>query len=158
MNFSKKSGFGVFLVHPTVRCYYPHWSRDALSPVCGIFQNFLFHQSFFFRTMFFFIKQKFHHIFCHLQKNLSQNFLLSLLSLWSLLFLHIIKSYSCTLVKVTFLPSSYDRLTNNNTSRAAQDSYIYFVLFLDLSSLNFHQISPLSQFDLVVAMSVCLSV
>ena len=73
-------------------------------------------------------------------------------------FLHIIKSYSCTLVKVTFLPSSYDRLTNNNTSRAAQDSYIYFVLFLDLSSLNFHQISPLSQFDLVVAMSVCLSV
>ena len=22
---------------PYDRCYYPHWSRDSLSPVCGIF-------------------------------------------------------------------------------------------------------------------------
>ena len=37
-HFSKKSGLGyswsTLLWH---RCYYPHRSRDALSPVCGIF-------------------------------------------------------------------------------------------------------------------------
>ena len=46
-HFSKKSGFGVFLVHPTMVLVRigrigrigigTHRSRDALSPVCGIF-------------------------------------------------------------------------------------------------------------------------
>ena len=36
--FSKKMGFWLFLVHLTSYwCYYPHRSRDALSPVCRIF-------------------------------------------------------------------------------------------------------------------------
>ena len=40
LRFSKKLGFGVFFVHPTVvSLLYPHRSRDALSPVCRIFCN-----------------------------------------------------------------------------------------------------------------------
>ena len=32
VNFDLIAGFFLY------RCYYLHWSRDALSPVCGIFQ------------------------------------------------------------------------------------------------------------------------
>ena len=40
LSCKKNMFFGEFCLTSRIfwyRCYYPHWSRDALSPVCGIF-------------------------------------------------------------------------------------------------------------------------
>ena len=58
MKFSIKKKKWVFgyswSTLPLYWCYYPHRSRDALSPVCGIFLTFFFFLIFFIAALFYF--------------------------------------------------------------------------------------------------------